>query len=117
MLPAATAFPRTYAGNCPAAIEFVGHVLVTVPGTRIDYQWERSDGKVGKVLHAQIGKPAVPGAPPDTAKGQNVTEAVTSDRWRIGLPSRDGQFWEKLHILAPFDIRSAAAPVDVICRD
>jgi hypothetical protein len=117
VLPTAAAVPRTYAGNCPTSVEFVGHILVTVPGTRVDYQWERSNGTIGKVLHAQIGKPPAPGSPPDTAKQANVTDLVKSDKWYVGLPSEGGQFWEKLHILSPFDIRSAAAPVDVACRD
>ena len=117
VLPAAAAFPRTYEGNCPAAIEFVGHVTVTVPGTRVDYQWERSNGTAGKVLHTQIGKAPVPGTPPDTAQRSNVTEAVASDKWRLALPGKSGQYSETLHILAPFDIRSSAALVDVVCRD
>jgi hypothetical protein len=116
VLPTASAFPRTYAGNCPRSIEFVGHILVTIPGTRVDYQWERSNGTKGKVLHAQIGQPLPPGAPRDTMKSPNVTEPVTSDRWFVGLPSEGGRFWEKLHILAPFDIYSPAALVDVECR-
>ncbi len=116
VLPTASAFPRTYAGNCPRSIEFVGHILVTVPGTRVDYQWERSNGTKGKVLHAQIGKPLPPGTPRDTMKSPNVTEAVASDRWFVGLPQETGRFWEKLHILEPFDISSPPALVDVECR-
>jgi hypothetical protein len=116
VLPTASAFPRTYAGNCPRSIEFVGHILVTVPGTRVDYQWERSNGTKGKVLHAQIGKPLVPGAPRDTMKSPNVTEPVVSDKWYVGLPQEGGRFWEKLHILEPFDIVSPPALVDVECR-
>jgi hypothetical protein len=116
VLPTASAFPRTYAGNCPRSIEFVGHILVTIPGTRVDYQWERSNGTKGKVLHAQIGKPVPAGTPRDTMKSPNVTEPVTSDKWYVGLPSEGGRFWEKLHILAPFDIYSPPALVDVECR-
>ena len=116
VLPTASAFPRTYAGNCPRSIEFVGHILVTIPGTRVDYQWERSNGTKGKVLHAQIGKPLAPGAPRDTMKSPNVIEPVASDRWFVGLPQEGGRFWEKLHILAPFDIYSPQALVDVEYR-
>lgn len=115
--PTAAAFPRQYAGNCPAAIEFIGHVTVTVAGTRVDYQWERSNGTSGKVLHGQIGAPAAGAAPRDTAKPATITAPVVSDHWRVALPGRGGQFWEKLHILAPVDLRSAAALVDVDCRE
>lgn len=117
MLPAAAAFPRTYAGNCPATIEFVGHVTVTVPGTRVDYRWERSDGKAGKLLHATIDRAPTPGAPPDTTRATTITAAVASDKWQLGIPGRSGQFWETLHVLAPVDAVSAPAPVDVACRD
>lgn len=117
VLPTAAAFPRTYAGNCPAVVEFVGHITVTVAGTVVAYQWERSNGTTGKVLHAQIGKARMPATPPDTAKRSNITEAVTSDKWRLALPGKSGQYWETLHILAPFDIRSMAASVDVVCRN
>jgi hypothetical protein len=88
-----------------------------VPGTLVEYQWERSGGTTGKVLHAQIGKAPVPSAPPDTAKRSNITVAITSDKWRLALPGKSGQYWETLHILTPFDIRSPAAAVEVACTN
>lgn len=117
VLPAAAAFPRIYAGNCPAPIEFIGHITATVPGTLVDYQWERSDGSTGKVLHVQIGKGPLPDAPPDTAKRPAIMVAIASDKWRLALPGKNGQYWETLHILTPFDIRSPAAVVDVTCKN
>jgi hypothetical protein len=110
VLPAAVASPAHYAGNCPARIEFVGHVTVTVPGTRIDYRWERSNGDSSRLFHAQIGNAA------DTTRPQ-LTEAIPSDNWRVALPGRGGVFWEVLHIEAPFDIRSQPARVTVDCRE
>jgi hypothetical protein len=110
VLPAAVASPTQYAGNCPAKIEFVGHVTVTVPGTRIDYRWERSNGDSTKLLHAQVGNPA------DTTR-TTVTQAVPSDFWRLALPGHAGVFWEVLHIESPFDIRSQPARVAVDCRE
>lgn len=110
VLPGAVASPTQYAGNCPARIEFVGHVTVTVPGTRIDYRWERSNGDSTKLLHAQLGNPA------DTTRTP-LAEAIPSDVWRLALPGRGGVFWEVLHIEAPFDIRSQPARVMVDCRE
>jgi hypothetical protein len=110
VLPTAVAYPAQYAGNCPARVEFVGHVTVTIPGTRIDYRWERSNGDSTKQLHAQIGRPT------DTAR-TTLTEAVPSDFWRLALPGHAGVFWEILHIESPFDIRSQPARVTVDCRD
>lgn len=110
VLPGAVASPVRYAGNCPAKIEFVGHVTVTVPGTRIDYRWERSNGDSTKLLHAQVGNPA------DTSR-TTVTDAIPSDFWRLALPGRGGVFWEVLHIESPFDIRSPPARVTVDCRE
>jgi|SRR5665213_712238 hypothetical protein len=110
----AAASPDHYEGNCPARIEFVGHVTVTVPGTRLSYRWERSDGDSGKLLHAQVGVPR--STPPDSATAPLVA-ALPSDFWRAGLPGHNGQYWEVLHILSPVDTRSAIARVDIECRN
>jgi hypothetical protein len=110
VLPGAVASPAQYAGNCPARIEFIGHVTVTVPGTRVDYRWERSNGDSTRLLHAQIGTAADTARPP-------LTAAIPSDVWRVALPGRGGVFWEVLHIEQPFDIRSQPARVTVECRE
>jgi hypothetical protein len=110
----AAASPDHYEGNCPARIEFVGHVTVTVPGTRLAYRWERSDGDSGKLLHAQVGLPHP--LPPDSATPPLIA-ALPSDFWRTGLPGHNGQYWEVLHILSPVDTRSAIARVDIECRN
>ena len=108
VLPAAVAAPDRYIGNCPARLEFVGHVTVTIPGTTVTYRWERSNGDSGKLLHAQIG----------TAKdtGNRVTAAIPSDIWHVGQQGRTAQFWEVLHIVSPLDIRTQPANVRVECR-
>ncbi|HEY4321419.1 MAG TPA: hypothetical protein VGM77_09610 [Gemmatimonadales bacterium] len=112
VLPTAAAVPAEYVGNCPARIAFIGRVTVTIPGTRIDYRWVRSNGDSGKILHAQIGKPRAAG---DTATG-NFTGALPADVWHVALPLQTGRFWEVLHILSPFDIASGRAVVAVDCR-
>lgn len=121
VLPTAAVVPRAYNGNCPASLEFVGHVTVTSPGMKIEYQWERSDGSTGKVLRATIGKAPLPGAPRDTSASASAsaktTEGVVSDKWHVGFPGRGGRFWEKLHILSPIDIRTSATTIDVTCRN
>ena len=106
----AAASPDHYEGNCPARIEFVGHVTVTVPGTRLVYRWERSDGDSGKLLHVQVG---VAGSAPPAP----LVAALPSDFWRTGLPGHNGQYWEVLHILSPVDTRSGVARVDIECRN
>jgi hypothetical protein len=114
VLPSAVALPAQYVGNCPTRIEFVGHVTVSIPGTRLDYRWERSNGDSGKLLHAQVGVPAR--TPHDTSLTQ-ITAALPSDFWRTGLPGHSTQYWEVLHIESPVDIRSAPARIMVECRD
>jgi hypothetical protein len=116
VLPFAAASPNIYNGNCPAKIEFVGRITTTVAGTKVDYRWERSNGDSGKLLHAVIGKPPAPGAPIDTSRA-TTTQSVPSDIWHLALPSQSGDFWEVLHIVSPFDIRSAHAKVSVNCKD
>ncbi|MES1259579.1 MAG: hypothetical protein ABUL71_03215 [Gemmatimonadota bacterium] len=117
VLPTASVLPVTYAGNCPAPIEFIWHMTVTVPGTIVEFQWERSDGTIGKVQRAQIGKAPVPGEPPDSARPPKITAPVQSDRWRLALPGKSGQYSEVLHVLKPFDLRSAPAVVTVTCKN
>ncbi len=114
VLPTATAHPLNYVGNCPVPVEFVGHITTTIPGTLVEYRWERSDGNIGKTLRATIGRAAIP---PDTARRGNVTDPIASDNWRLALPGKNGSYSSTLHILTPFDIRSAPAVVRVNCRD
>ena len=113
VLPAAIASPERYAGNCPARIEFVGHVTVTLPGTTITYRWERSTGDSSKLLRAQIG---VAAANRDSVPAR-VTVAIPSDFWYVSRPGRSGQFWEVLHVESPVDVRSRTAYVSVDCRE
>ena len=108
ILPAAVAAPERYLGNCPARIEFVGHVTVTLPGTTVTYRWVRSNGDSGKLLRAQIGKPG------DTTA--RLTAAIPSDIWHVGQQGRTAQFWEILHIESPIDIQTQPANVRVECR-
>lgn len=108
VLPAAIASPQRYGGNCPARIEFVGHVTVTIPGTTVTYRWIRSNGDSSKLLRAQIGKVG------DT--GTRVTAAIPSDIWHVGQQGRTAQFWEVLHIESPLDIQTQPADVRVECR-
>ena len=114
VLPTASVLPVSYVGNCPVPVEFIGHITTTVPGTLVEYRWERSDGTIGKTLRATIGKAAVP---PDTARRGNITEPVASDKWRLALPGKNGRYSSTLHILSPFDIKSKPAELMVACRD
>ncbi|HEY3935419.1 MAG TPA: hypothetical protein VGL65_12475 [Gemmatimonadales bacterium] len=111
----AAAAPPQYSGNCPAPIDFVGRITATVVGMRIDYQWERSNGTSGKILHVAITPSTARSHPADTSAATYSTPAQ-ADRWRVGFPSRGGRFWERLHILAPVDFTSPPATVDVDCR-
>lgn len=112
VLPVASALPTVYRGNCPARIEFVGRVTVTVPGTRIAYRWERSDGDSSKALQAQIGEPSSVAS--DTTR---VTATLPSDFWRAAAPNHPGVYWEILHVEAPIDVRSPPARVTIQCRN
>src|SRR5262249_29782799 len=111
VLPTAFAPEPHYSGNCPARVEFDGHVTTTVNGIRIDYRWERSNGDSGKLLHATLN-----GIPTDSTHHTFVA-SVPPDFWRLALPGQSAIFSDVLHIVAPFDIRSAPAKVLVECKD
>ncbi len=117
VLPSVAAVPAKYTGNCPATVTFLGRVVATVAGTKIDYRWERSDGHNGKTLHAIIGKARDPRLPPDTTSNPRFLQQLPPDHWRVGFPNATQQYWEVLHILAPVDVESGQATVTVNCME
>ncbi|HEX3928408.1 MAG TPA: hypothetical protein VHW65_10455 [Gemmatimonadales bacterium] len=115
-IPSAGASPKAYDGYCPTVIEFIGHITVSIPGTKVDYQWERSNGSMGPVKHIQIGKPVPPDTSAHGARPAPITAEVQSDKWRVGLPDKDVTVWEKLYVLAPYDTPTPPVIVAVTCR-
>ena len=95
----AIAKPNTYAGPCPATIEFVGTIFVSRPA-RVEYRWERSDGAMGPRESVDI-----------SSAGKGVTTT-----WQVGTPHRSFNGWEKLHVLAPNSISSNEAAVQIKCN-
>jgi hypothetical protein len=95
----AIAKPNTYAGPCPAAIEFLGTIFVSRPG-RIEYRWERSDGVMG---------------PRESVDIRSAGKGVTTT-WRVGSPHKSFSGWEKLHVLAPTGIISNQASIQIKCK-
>jgi len=96
----AIAKPKNYTGRAPATIEFVGTIFVSKHPVTVEYQWERSDGGMGERKKVTI-----------RSAGQGVT-----DSWQLGAPGQHLRVWEKLHILAPTGITSAAAVATINCR-
>jgi hypothetical protein len=95
----AIAKPRTYAGPCPATVEFLGTIFVSRPG-RVEYRRERSDGVMG---------------PRESVDIRSAGKGVTTT-WKVGTPHKGFSGWEKLHALAPKDIISNQAAVHIKCN-
>jgi hypothetical protein len=91
--------PQAYNGHCPARIEFIATIHVSHP-SRVEYQWERSDGGRGQRESVDIH-----------SAGQGVT-----DSWTLGGGNERLVVWERLHVLAPTGISSPQARVHVNCR-
>jgi len=91
--------PNTYAGPCPAPIEFLGTIFVSRP-TRVEYRWERSDGVMG---------------PRESVDIRSAGKGVTTT-WKVGTPRRNFSGWEKLHVLAPTTMISNQAAVQIKCN-
>lgn len=96
----AIAKPKMYDGPAPATLEFVGTIFVSRHPVTVEYQWERSDGAKGERRKITI-----------RSEGQGV-----KDSWQLGAPGEHLRVWEKLHVLVPTGIASAAAVVTVNCR-
>ena len=91
--------PSTYAGPCPATIEFLATIFVSRPA-RVEYRWERSDGVMG---------------PRESVDIRSAGKGVTTT-WKVGTPRRTFTGWERLHVLAPASMISNQAAVQIKCN-
>ena len=92
--------PRSYAGPCPATLVFTGTIHVNRWPVMVEYQWERSDGAASRRRRMQV-----------RASGQGVR-----DNWTLGRGRERLRVWERLHVLAPTNMVSPTAQVNVTCR-
>lgn len=96
----AVARPPVYQGPCPARFEFIGTIFVNYP-TVVTYRWERSDHAAAPVQSVSIN-----------GTGQGVVNT-----WQIGgPPGRVFSGWEVLHVLAPVDMLSNVANINLVCH-
>ena len=96
----AVAKPKNHNGRCPAEMKFIGTIRVSRYPVPIEYVWERSDGAKSAPQRVVI-----------RSAGQAV-----NDYWTLGTRGQRVNIWERLHILAPTNVRSPRAPAHVTCR-
>ena len=92
--------PRDWSAPCPADLKFVGTINASRWPVRVEYRWERSDGAVSARRFIEV-----------RSQHQRVTET-----WRLGRYRQHMVVWERLHVLAPTNIKSGQALVTVNCR-
>ena len=92
--------PQVYTGPCPATLQFIGTILVCRHPVWVTYEWVRSDGATGPRERVEI-----------TSAGRGVTTT-----WKLGTRGEHIHLWEQLHVLAPTNVRSPRAAVQVNCR-
>ena len=92
--------PRVWDGRCPADLQFIGTVNANRWPVWIDYRWERSDGAAAGRRRMEV---------------RSAHQRV-SDTWRLGRNGQRLVVWERLHVLAPTNVMSREARVNVICR-
>ena len=85
--------------TCPAEVTFTGTVQATSAGTA-RYQWERSDGMVGRPFAINF-----------TAPGTRTVRST----WTLGTPGRETTGWQRLRLLEPSAILSEQAPFRFRC--
>jgi len=92
--------PPNYAGKCPAHLTFIGTIVVSRQPAFVEYVWLRSDGAQSPPQRIEV-----------KGKGRGVT-----DTWELGAPGSRTQVWERLRVLSPNGMTSAAAVAHVNCR-
>ena len=92
--------PANYGGKCPAHLTFVGTIVVSRQPAFVEYVWLRSDGAQSAPQRIEV-----------KGKGRGVT-----DTWELGAPHTRTQVWEKLRVLSPNGMTSAAAVARVDCH-
>lgn len=99
-----TAVPQSYVGPAPAKIKFVATVTVESMPMTFNYQWERSDGSMGKKQVVKV----------TPATGKTLTFEVT---WQLGAPGKQYKVWEKIHVACGNQkVTSAPAAVAITCN-
>ncbi len=81
---------------CPTTFTAYGEIETDGPGV-VRYQWERSDGGLAPVEQITFSSAGV---------------QTVQDTWELGV---DGDYWLRLHILAPNDLVSDNAAFQLTC--
>lgn len=101
----AGASPNRYDGFCPVRVTFSATIVVDLP-SKVTYRWERSDGAVGPSETVSI-----------SGRSSDVKSATVSTSWELRHPPGNrfdaGQI---LHVMAPNDIKSKEAKIELTCR-
>jgi len=92
--------PAIFKGKCPAHLTFVGTIVVSRQPAFVEYVWLRSDGAQSPPQRIEV-----------KGKGRGVT-----DTWELGAPNSRTQVWERLRVLSPNGMTSAAAVAHIDCH-
>jgi hypothetical protein len=92
--------PRAWDARCPANLQFVATINANRWPVMVSYRWERSDGATMPTRRVDV---------------RSAHQRV-SDNWRLGRHGDRLTVWERLHVVAPTNVSSADARVNVICR-
>jgi hypothetical protein len=98
------AVPQSYVGPAPAKLKFIATVTVESSQMVFNYQWERSDGSMGKKHVVRVTK----------STGKTLTLEVP---WQLGAPGKQYHVWEKIHVACGNQkLTSVPAEVTVTCK-
>jgi hypothetical protein len=92
--------PANFKGKCPAHLTFIGTIVVSRQPAFVEYVWLRSDGARSAPQRIEV-----------KGKGRGVT-----DTWELGAPNSRMQVWERLRVLSPNGMTSAAAVAHIDCH-
>jgi hypothetical protein len=101
----ASSRPNRYDGFCPVRVTFTGTIVVDLPA-KVTFRWERSDGAVGPTETVAI-----------SGRSAEVKSYTATTSWELRhTPGQSFRGTERLHVLAPNDIKSNEAEIVLICR-
>jgi hypothetical protein len=92
--------PANFKGKCPVHLTFIGTIVVSRQPAFVEYVWLRSDGAQSAPQRIEV-----------KGKGRGVT-----DTWELGAPNSRMQVWERLRVLSPNGMTSAAAVAHIDCH-
>ena len=97
----ATVKPASFTGKCPATLHWTAQLTVRNPPVTVRYEWLRSDKAKGEEKEVIVRK----------------TEwTIGGESWQLGGDKERMHVWERLHVIAPNQLLSQIAGVNIACK-